>query len=325
MASLGALDCTSTNKDGPADMAPSGDLASEPDLLTPDLTLSAWFTETSPRPDTLRAIAGSSASDVYAVGSGGTILHARGDGNWLVQASSVMVTLNAVFAVPGEAFAVGEMGTILHLRNGKWMAEPSGTTTGLNGVWGSSASDVYAVGNRFFPQGEPYIFHSTGDGTWTPQLSAPLANQMTQLLAISGTSAKDIYIVGTKGAILHGVGDGKWPLQASPKPLDLRSVWAARPTDIYAVGAGGAILHSTGDGSWVVQATVAEAGDLAAVWSDGTQPFAVGTMCAILRGTGGMWGPSERPGGSLCTGVWGAAKDDVYVIGSLGLILHRRK
>ena len=53
--------------------------------------------------------------------------------------------------VPGhDVFAVGSngytSGIILHYNGSAWSAMTSGTTNSLNGVWGSSGSDVFAVG-----------------------------------------------------------------------------------------------------------------------------------------------------------------------------------
>ena len=45
-----------------------------------------------------------------------------------------------------DVFAVGECGTILHYDGSELVAMSSGTTRALYGVWGSSGSDVFAVG-----------------------------------------------------------------------------------------------------------------------------------------------------------------------------------
>jgi hypothetical protein len=46
-----------------------------------------------------------------------------------------------------NVFAVGEGGMILHYDGKAWKKTTSGTTNDFNGVWGSSAADVFAVGN----------------------------------------------------------------------------------------------------------------------------------------------------------------------------------
>jgi hypothetical protein len=45
-----------------------------------------------------------------------------------------------------DVFVVGNEGTILHYNGSAWGPMTSGITTDLYGVWGSSSSDVFAVG-----------------------------------------------------------------------------------------------------------------------------------------------------------------------------------
>jgi hypothetical protein len=55
--------------------------------------------------------------------------------------------LAAVWGTSGsEVFAVGRNGTILHYDGAEWGAMSSGTPRDLLGVWGSTGSDVFAVG-----------------------------------------------------------------------------------------------------------------------------------------------------------------------------------
>ena len=46
-----------------------------------------------------------------------------------------------------DVFAVGVYGTILHYDGSSWSAMSSGTSADSHGVWGSTGSDVFAVGN----------------------------------------------------------------------------------------------------------------------------------------------------------------------------------
>jgi hypothetical protein len=49
-----------------------------------------------------------------------------------------------------EVLAVGASGTILHFDGTEWASTESGTTMALNAVWGSSPDDVSAVGQSGF-------------------------------------------------------------------------------------------------------------------------------------------------------------------------------
>ncbi|MBI5479396.1 MAG: hypothetical protein HY906_11095 [Deltaproteobacteria bacterium] len=73
-----------------------------------------------------------------------------------------------------------------------WSPMTSGTTQGLRGVWGSSATDVFAVG------GSGTIRHYNGSA------GSPMTSGTTQLLfVVWGSSATDVFAVGELGTILH--------------------------------------------------------------------------------------------------------------------------
>ena len=68
----------------------------------------------------------------------------------------------------------------------------SGTKYPLNGVWGSSSTDVFAVGD------EGTILHYDGS-TWSPMESG----LKKVLNAVWGTSGTDVFVAGDGGTILH--------------------------------------------------------------------------------------------------------------------------
>ena len=76
---------------------------------------------------------GSSGSNVFAVGTGGTILHYDGS-SWSAMSSGTTRSLYGVWGSSGnDVFAVGNGGTILHYDGSSWSAMSSGTTNGLSG------------------------------------------------------------------------------------------------------------------------------------------------------------------------------------------------
>ena len=56
-----------------------------------------------------------------------------------------------------DVFAVNLFGTILHYDGISWSSMNSGTTEALYGIWGTSSSDVFAVGDN------GTILHYAGD------------------------------------------------------------------------------------------------------------------------------------------------------------------
>src|SRR5258705_4385743 len=73
-----------------------------------------------------------------------------------------------------------------------WSSVPSGTTEILFGIWGTSASDVWAVGNN------GTILRYSGT-SWSS-----VSSGTTQLLVgVCGTSASNVLAVGWHGTIVH--------------------------------------------------------------------------------------------------------------------------
>src|SRR5438034_1171071 len=133
----------------------------------------------------LYGVWGSGRKDVFAVGTGGTILHYDGT-SWTVQPSGTPQVLYGVWGSRGtDVFAVGDGGTILHYNGTSWTVQPSGTSAYLNGVWGTGGTDVFAVG-----EGGTILHY---DGTsWTVQ-----PNGMPQVLyGVWGSGGTDVFAVG---------------------------------------------------------------------------------------------------------------------------------
>ena len=96
------------------------------------------------------------------------------------------------------------------------------------GIW-ASGNDVFAVGA--FLSGTPSILHWDGS-SWTHGL--PVVGHDVELYGVGGSSADDVFAVGTNGTILHRNGDA-WELVPSGTTADLRGVWAAAAHSAFAV------------------------------------------------------------------------------------------
>jgi len=140
----------------------------------------------------LNGVWGSSSSDVFAVGDGGTILHYNGD-SWSSMASGTTHRLYDVWSSSSsDVFAVGDGGIILHYNGTAWSSMSSGTTYHLHDVWGGSASDVFAVGDY------GTILHYNGD-SW----SSVGSGTTYHLNGVCRSSAFDVFVIGDCGTILH--------------------------------------------------------------------------------------------------------------------------
>lgn len=96
---------------------------------------------------TLYAVFGLSGSDVYVAGANDVVAH-RASGSWLVQTANGTTELHGLGGAAGELWAVGSGGTILHSTGGgSWSPVTSGVGVTLRGVFATAANDVWIVGD----------------------------------------------------------------------------------------------------------------------------------------------------------------------------------
>jgi hypothetical protein len=122
-----------------------------------------------------------------------------------------------------------------------WSGITYGSPT-LAAVWGSSASDLWAVGVS------NTILHYNGS-IWTTFL--PAGSVATNFFGVWGTSPSDAWFVSSTGT--NGPGDGMihhyngatLSNALSATTPGLFGIWGSSATDVWAVGDGGTILHAS--------------------------------------------------------------------------------
>jgi hypothetical protein len=309
----------------------------------------------------LSDIWGTSGTDVFAVGSG-IILHYDGStwastdtetttGPSSVSLEPVSETISSPMSIittaylqgiwgssGSDVFAVGYYGTILHYDGASWSPMDTETTTGpssvslepvsetissptsvattadLFSIWGSSATDVFAVGQHYWQGGGGTILHYDGS-TWSSMDSGTTRS----LYGIWGSSGSDVFAVGSR-IILHY--DGlSWSHMESETTQYLYDVWGSSGSDVFAVGYDGTILHY--DGSTWSSMDSGTTRRLYAVWgSSNTDVFAVSDYDTILHYDGSSWTSMNGRTANPLSGIWGASPTDVFAVGSYGTILH---
>jgi hypothetical protein len=209
-----------------------------------------------------------------------------------------------------------------------WSNETTGTVD-LYGVWGSSSTNVYAVGGTpgsTGGTGNPGVIVQWNGTAWSS------STNLINLLSISGASTGSAFAVGEYGAegsatYLQGT---TWSTRDVLAPGTLRGAWQTSPGS-YAVGDNGVLLYTTESGipgSWGMQASNTN-NTLHAVWGSSTSNvYVVGAGGLILHttnagvGTTPTWNKTIQ-GSSELMGVWGSSDADVYVVGSApAVILH---
>jgi hypothetical protein len=265
----------------------------------------------------LQGVWGTSASNIYAVGTSGFILHNSGTG-WVTEASGTSGTINTVRgANSGDVWAVGALGTAaLRRTNGTWTSVTKATGRTLHGLYAANTNAVFAVGDT------GTIEAWTGT-SWTSQASGFVGT----LRGIAGVSPLDVYAVGDSGKILHYNGS-VWSTvttAATSTNMQLTGVWVNSSNDILVAGtqAGLRILLKYNGSTWTNQANLLQGpGAATCVGGSGATVIWLGGGAAgLLHYDGTSWtNIGTGFGGSTCP--WSTSATNVYAVGSNGVILH---
>ncbi len=170
-----------------------------------------------------------------------------------------------------------------------WRVVVSGQRSTLLSVWGTSASDVFAVGGPL-GDGSPSTVLRFDGSAWR-DLDA---GGTETFWWVHGTAASDVWAVGEKGRIVHWNGSA-FAEAARSTTATLYGVWTAAPDDVWVVGG------SPEQGS-----------------------AAPNDVC--LHFDGKTWDASLGPMrlGRAFFKVWGTSSSNLYVVGEAATIWHRR-
>jgi hypothetical protein len=279
-------------------------------------------------PELMRAVWGRSANEVYAVGDGGAIYKLTS--TWAKVTSPTAAQLNAVWGNGQIVAAVGEAGTIVASMGGNNFIQVRGnsSTESLLGVWGSSATDVFAVGFIDGSSVTPQLVRYKDGGITFPALPAEITGK---LLGVSGRSGNEMYIAG-EGTVLASDGVG-WRTMEVPTGYPLSAIHAGT-RKAYAAYQSQFFIEFEG-AAWVAPNSGDPTTAFEDVWTDGNEIVAVGECAFQQYGGAGavgnsLWTRLAAPTGGPCPGacpfllaVWGSSTNDVYAGGPYGHFFHR--
>jgi hypothetical protein len=285
---------------------------------------------------------GSSANDVYAVGSGGAVLHYDGTG-WTATIAGES-DLESVWGISeSELYAVsnrfedapscfdppcpenGVFSSVFSSDGATWSEMNVIENRWVRSLWGVSGDALFAVGSfvELWEEGgmggiREYRTILRHNGTaWSSMIDETTPGTLSDLW---GSSENDVYAVGSGGAILHFDGS-VWTEMTSGTTEDLFAVWGVSSAGVVAVGAGGVILRFDGV-SWTPTAS-GSASRISDVWGSSAGDFvAVGEGGLILHLDGSIWTSVPSPAVNQLIAVWGAAADDIFAVGEYGTICH---
>ncbi|MEM7675333.1 MAG: hypothetical protein AAF449_04940 [Myxococcota bacterium] len=213
---------------------------------------------------------GFGANDVFVVGNQGTVLRRTGQG-WTATATITDQDLWGVWgANPNDVWAVGGNGreegqaTLLRFDGASWrrVEVPALSRSGVFAffkVWGTSADNVYVVGQR----GAVLRWNGT-------ELTEVLVGTSRDLIALWGTGPESIVIVGGRANGQVVTWDGsQWRTTLLALRPGLNGVWMNDPKVAHLVGLNGSILRFDVDTEEVIDDSPPEVGlDFHAVFGD---------------------------------------------------------
>ena len=209
------------------------------------------------------------------------------------------------------------------------------TVTTWEKVWGTSASDVFLMGE------DGYVYR--GDGlTWTRQLSTVAFDRTVH--SAWGSSPDNVFFVGHIANVEHTlvdtVGDTTYLAYWDEPILEnyngtnfsavelpdvkwgLYDIWGSAADNIFAVGYDGTIVRYNG-ATWTVPHTGGESPVwLNSVWGNsGSDVYASGTDGALLHFDGSAWSVIPTRTGQDLWDVWGLSDTSLYLVGTNSIIL----
>jgi hypothetical protein len=172
-------------------------------------TADEWQIVHEDLPGALLSVWGTSQSDVWSVGAdardgtGPLVLHFDGAAWTRMTTGETVGDLWWVFGfADGPVYMGGDGGVILRYQSGAFTRMTTPGTSTVFGIWGSSPSDMWAVGGDSDASGG-FAWRLQGDA-WVAEPSVPADVPMTAAIwKAYGSSATDVWLVGSSGVALH--------------------------------------------------------------------------------------------------------------------------
>lgn len=246
-----------------------------------------------------------SATDVYAAGFGGTVVHCNGTECEQVAQDLRALRIEHVFGAPDRIWFAAING-VGYLDGGElafsyWWPN----WTSLYALAGTSNENLYAFGGLSgLSSGPAGLRYDGEDWTW---LEMPAIADEPWLFGAWAVSDDEVYAVGQNSTILRYDGEHWTEIEAPEPGVWLMSAWASSANDVFLGGGYGKMFHFDG-AQWSTMDSGTED------WVrgiSGTAPdnvFAV-TDTSVLHFDGSMWSQVSDTGARA---VWAADHDHIF-------------
>jgi hypothetical protein len=248
----------------------------------------------------------------YATGYFVSIAKLTRNGAVMEQTGGLPLFMDIWASSPSDIFAVGydglgSHGVIFHYNGSGWTDMKHPLQNRVNGVFGSSRNNVFAVGEH------GKIAHYNGS-SWS--LVYDHAVDLTDGWA---STSDTLFVVGEAGAIFRYDGID-WVDQSIRRDLDFLGIWGSGPSDVYALGDSSIYYYDGTD--WTLSLDY----DQSLIGIDGVafdNIYAVGDNGTILHYGGFAWTPVVVPGANqLLTDVSMSSDTEAVIVGAPGTVLR---
>jgi hypothetical protein len=265
----------------------------------------------------LMSVWGTSADDVWAVGGdpgdGPMVIHWDGS-TWTRLDTGSRGDLWWVHGFDGGPVYMGGKDGRIFRYDGAFTLMPTPGVQTVFGIWGSSPSDVWAVGGREGGGGGAFAWRLDGD-QWVDAAGFPAELADKALWKMWGSGADDAWMVGDGGTAVHWDGNGLEPVNLGGG----ESLFTVHYADGVYAAVGGfatALVFENGGSSWDRVDDGSFAGMVGVCLVDGGRGFAVGNFAAFLERTDGVWSEAEGPATSeTLHAIWVDPDGGLWAVG----------